>query len=151
MSLPRFHPELLGWSLTKALVATLIELVYVKAGCYVLSLEQDIPVLDVIAYLGYKFVMILTTSSLSLLVGSSLILHCVFGFLSLSLSFFLLRSLRYWIVPPENSASYTMPMSSPNRRQRLYFLFSVAAVQVVVSYLLLFFYGMNMTQLSASN
>ena len=131
----------MGWSASKAFIATFLEMLYVKLGCYILSMGSELMFLDIIAYLGYKFVAILSCSLINLVVlrtltGSpGLFMHVVFIYLSLALGFFLLRSWRYLMLPAEADANTSF--GHPMRRRRVYFLFSVAALQIVVSYFLL--------------
>ncbi|KAJ1497961.1 hypothetical protein HMI55_005198, partial [Coelomomyces lativittatus] len=51
-----FHPELLGVTSSKAFFAMFSEVVLVKLGCYLFSVQTKVAVLDLVAYAGYKFV-----------------------------------------------------------------------------------------------
>jgi hypothetical protein len=105
-----------------------------------MSMGSELLFLEMVAYLGYKFVAILTCSVINLVVLRTLtgspgfFMHIIFIYLALALGFFLLRSWRYLMLPQDaTAATFVHPM----RRRRVYFLFSVAAVQILVSYLLL--------------
>lgn len=52
----RFHPEVLGVTASKALAVILIEFSAVKLGCYLLNIQGDHTMVDLVAYSGYKFV-----------------------------------------------------------------------------------------------
>ena len=52
----RFHPEELGVSLSKALGIVFCEFVMVKLGCYLLNIQGEHTIVDLLAYSGYKFV-----------------------------------------------------------------------------------------------
>ena len=52
----RFNPEILGLTLTKALLVLFFEFAVVKLGCYLVNIQNGTAVLDLIAYGGYKFV-----------------------------------------------------------------------------------------------
>lgn len=52
----RFHPEVLGVYMSKALVVVLLDFLFVKGGCYFLNIQGTSQVLDLVAYDGYKFV-----------------------------------------------------------------------------------------------
>jgi len=52
----RFHPEILGYNGSAAIMILLLELVLFKAGCYLLGVQGSGPVIDLIAYAGYKFI-----------------------------------------------------------------------------------------------
>ncbi|CAG8460817.1 19131_t:CDS:2 [Cetraspora pellucida] len=51
----KFHPEILGVNATSAFFLVLLELVFIKIGCYLLNIT-DANVLNLLAYSGYKFV-----------------------------------------------------------------------------------------------
>ncbi|KAG9019507.1 hypothetical protein FRB90_001168 [Tulasnella sp. 427] len=52
----RFHPEVLGVALSKALVVLIMDVAFVKLGCYTLNIQSPAQVVDLAAYGGYKFV-----------------------------------------------------------------------------------------------
>lgn len=52
----RFHPEVLGLTASRAAAVVLLEFVAVKLGCYLLNIQGDHTVVDLVAYGGYKFV-----------------------------------------------------------------------------------------------
>jgi hypothetical protein len=53
----RFHPEVLGLSLSKALVVVIIEFCGIKLGCYLLDVRGGgASGVELIGYGGYKFV-----------------------------------------------------------------------------------------------
>jgi hypothetical protein len=52
----RFTPDVLGMTSTTALFIILAEVLITKLGLYILAIPADVPVLDLIAYSGYKFV-----------------------------------------------------------------------------------------------
>ena len=52
----RFHPEILGITASKALAVVLLDLIFVKGGCYLLNITGSSQVTDLVAYGGYKFV-----------------------------------------------------------------------------------------------
>lgn len=52
----RFHPEVLGYTASRALAIVLIEFSAIKLGCYLLNIQGDHTVFDLLAYSGYKFV-----------------------------------------------------------------------------------------------
>lgn len=54
----RFHPEIFGAAASKALAVVLLDLFFVKIGCYVLGIHSGLSdqVLDLMAYGGYKFI-----------------------------------------------------------------------------------------------
>lgn len=52
----RFTPEQLGLQASTALVWVIIELVAVMLSLYIMNLSTELKYMDVIAYIGYKFV-----------------------------------------------------------------------------------------------
>lgn len=61
----QFQPELLGVTASKALGVIFFELLLLKLGCYLLSINNDSQLLDLIAYSGYKFVGTMMTVALA--------------------------------------------------------------------------------------
>ena len=61
----RFHPEVLGLTASRAAAVVLLEFVALKLGSYLLNIQGDHTVVDLLAYGGYKFV----GTSLTLAVG----------------------------------------------------------------------------------
>jgi protein transport protein YIF1 len=60
-----FHPELLGSTTSTALGVVLFEIVVLKMAMYLLSINNDSQLLDLVAYSGYKFVGVIVTLFLS--------------------------------------------------------------------------------------
>lgn len=60
-----FHPELLGSTTSTALGVVLFELVVLKMAMYLLAINNDSQLLDLVAYSGYKFVGVIMTLFLS--------------------------------------------------------------------------------------
>jgi hypothetical protein len=57
----QFQPELLGKTATISLIVVIVEIFFLKLGCYLLSISSQSQLLDLIAYSGYKFVGIIVT------------------------------------------------------------------------------------------
>ena len=51
-----FTPEVLGLTSSKAAAVVLAEVLAIKASFYILNIPGEVVVLDLIAYMGYKFV-----------------------------------------------------------------------------------------------
>ena len=56
-----FHPELLGSITTTAIAVIVFEILCLKMAMYILSINNDSQLLDLVAYSGYKFVGIIIT------------------------------------------------------------------------------------------
>jgi hypothetical protein len=52
----RFHPEVLGVNATTAFFLVMLELAFIKGGCYLLNITAETRILDLLAYSGYKFI-----------------------------------------------------------------------------------------------
>ncbi|KAK0562372.1 Protein transport protein yif1 [Tilletia horrida] len=132
----RFHPEMLGLTATRASAIVMIEVLAVKLGCYLLNIQGDhYTSLDLIAYSGYKFVGTLVTLFLGLTGLGSFLYWAAFLYTLAANSFFLLRSLRYVVLPdPSNPSSMTITQAQ--RSKRIQFLFGIAVAQIVLGWLL---------------
>ncbi|MCJ1364530.1 hypothetical protein MMC16_003641 [Acarospora aff. strigata] len=129
-----FHPELLGLTATTAFAVVIFEILGLKLGCYLLSISNESQLLDLVAYSGYKFVGIIVALVVSEIINGGRgaggwIGWTVFAYTFLANAFFLLRSLKY-VLLPENStdnsrgAMHTVARSQRNRRTQFLFLYS---------------------------
>ncbi|EQB54007.1 Protein transport protein yif1 [Colletotrichum fructicola] len=127
----QFQPELLGYTASTALVIVVAEILGLKLGCYLLGISNDSQLYDLIAYSGYKFVGIIVTVAVAEIFNGGQgtggwVGWSVFIYTFLANSLFLMRSLKY-VLLPENSANGAGPMqtgdSRAKRNQRTQFLF----------------------------
>ncbi|KAF3399999.1 Protein transport protein yif1 [Penicillium rolfsii] len=130
-----FHPELLGSITTTAIAVIIFEILCLKMAMYILSINNDSQLLDLVAYSGYKFVGIIAT-----LVASEILTPgrgtggwvgwTVFVYTFLANAFFLLRSLKYVLLPDStdstmrNGAMHTVARSQRNRRTQFLFVYA---------------------------
>lgn len=56
-----FHPELLGSVTTTAIAVIVFEMLCLKTAMYILTINNESQLLDLVAYSGYKFVGIIAT------------------------------------------------------------------------------------------
>jgi len=56
-----FHPEVMGSTLSWAFVVVVCELLALKGGTYLLGINNESQLLDLVAYSGYKFVGVIVT------------------------------------------------------------------------------------------
>lgn len=124
-----FHPKILGYVASKAVAFMLMELVMLKLGTYLLSAGSKL--LDFIAYSGYKFIGITVTMLLSSLMPGASVKWGVFLYTALANSFFLLRSLRYILLPDSSSGS-SATYNPSQRQRRIQFLFVYSFVFQIV-------------------
>ncbi|XP_062502789.1 protein YIF1B-B-like [Corticium candelabrum] len=94
----RFSPEQLGIAATSAFVWLFLEIGVIVFALYLFHVTTDLLTLDLIAFCGYKYVHMIVTLLGGILFGS----YGYYGFLiwtSLSISYFLVRTLRRSVLP----------------------------------------------------
>lgn len=102
----RFHPEVLGLSLSKALAVVITEFCAIKLGCYLLDVRgSGASGVELVGYGGYKFVGIIATIVVSLLGLGKMITLGVFIYTFAANAFFLVSGVAYSIVSFSNVAS----------------------------------------------
>jgi len=124
----RFSPEQLGMQASSALGWSLVEILVFFLALYVLSIS--LKVFDLIAFCSYKYVCMVA----SLLAGiffKSFGYYAVLGYTSLSLGFFLLRTLRVLILPKTTPDHY-----SSSGRHSSYLLLAICIAQPFLMYML---------------
>ncbi|ROV95419.1 hypothetical protein VMCG_08462 [Cytospora schulzeri] len=140
----QFQPELLGSKAATGMVVVLVEIAGLKLGCYILSISNESQLLDLVAYSGYKFVGIITTIAVAEIFNGGKgtggwVGWGVFIYTFLANSLFLMRSLKY-VLLPENNGDPRGGMqtdSRAKRNQRTQFLFFYSyIVQLVLMWIL---------------
>lgn len=132
-----FKPEIMGLTATTAFGVIALEILGLKFGTYLLNISNDSQLLDLVAYSGYKFVGVITTLVLSEIATrgrgtAGWIGWSIFGYTFLANAFFLLRSLKYVLLPDSSAfgsggpggATQTVARSQRNRRTQFLFLYS---------------------------
>ncbi|KAH8792091.1 ER to Golgi transport protein-like protein Yif1 [Hyaloscypha finlandica] len=128
-----FNPELLGYTATYAFFVVGIEILLLKFGCYLLSISNDSQLLDLVAYSGYKFVGVIATILVSEISNGGKgtggwIGWTIFSYTFLANALFLLRSLKYVLLPEnsndERGTMQTVARSQKSRRTQFLFLYS---------------------------
>lgn len=143
-----FHPELLGSITTTALAVVLFEIACLKLAMYLLSISNESQLLDLVAYSGYKFVGIIVTLAISEILNGGKgtggwVGWTVFAYTFLANAFFLLRSLKYVLLPDSSSdgtpmrggSMHTVARSQRNRRTQFLFIYSYV-VQFIFMWIL---------------
>ncbi|ORY07882.1 hypothetical protein K493DRAFT_201596 [Basidiobolus meristosporus CBS 931.73] len=128
-----FHPDVLGYTASTALGLVFGEVLLMRLFCYLLGISGDVLLLDLVAYSGYKFVGIIVTLSFRFL-NNPTVSWGAYLYTNLAFGFFLLRSLRYVVLPDLNSPG---TMVNAQRKRRVHFLFCVAALQFLSAWLLM--------------
>lgn len=134
-----FHPELLGYTATLAISVTILEIMIIRTGTFLLAISSSSQLLDLVAYSGYKFVHVIVSLLLSHFTSwlgftSSMVSWVIFLYCFSANAFFLLRSLRYVLLPDQGgqgmgvggtaAAGYTVARSQKNRRTQFLFVYS---------------------------
>jgi hypothetical protein len=131
-----FSPDLLTATATTGIIVMLLEIFTIRAGTWLLNISSSSQLLDLLAYSGYKFVGVILSLLISELlghlgVGGSWVGWLVFFYCFSANAFFLLRSLRYVLLPDQNAqgggvggSGYTVARSQRNRRTQFLFVYS---------------------------
>ncbi|KAF2830251.1 hypothetical protein CC86DRAFT_379692 [Ophiobolus disseminans] len=134
-----FHPELLGYTATIAIAVTVLEILIIRTGTFLLAITSSSQLLDLVAYSGYKFVHVIVSLLLShftsfIGIGGTWVNWVIFLYCFSANAFFLLRSLRYVLLPDQSgqgmgvggnaAAGYTVAKGQKNRRTQFLFVYS---------------------------
>ncbi|KAF3909797.1 hypothetical protein ABW21_db0201262 [Orbilia brochopaga] len=124
-----FHPELLGKLASTAFAIVVLEIMGLKFGCYLLNISNESQLLDLVAYSGYKFVGIIATMVVQEVFRSRWLKWLGFAYFYNAVAFFLLRSLKYVLLPEnqaDNPRGTVSAVARPqrNRRSQLLFVYS---------------------------
>ncbi|CAH0551282.1 unnamed protein product [Brassicogethes aeneus] len=136
----RFSPEQLGILASSALAWCIVELVVYSCTLYLIHVETSLSTLDLLAYIGYKFVGTIMSIAVYL-VGGKTGYYSYLIYANLALAFFLIRSLKAQVLSEPNTQqqnSYYGEQPVAGNKRRLYFLLFVAATQPMLSWWLSF-------------
>lgn len=126
----RFNPQLLGEYLGTAVVVILIEFALIKLGFYFIDVKGGgASAVEMLGYGGYKFVGIIATVIVSLLNLGRVATVATFIYTFSANAFFLLRSLKYVLLPDSSTSTSAATLSPTQRSRRVQFLFIVAMAQ----------------------
>jgi hypothetical protein len=142
-----FTPEVLTVTASSALFVTCINVLFLRLGLYLLNISMDqqgLQLSDLVSYSSYQYVLICILECLSFFVVSgatndgllTVFKVLVFVYMSVALSWFVLKSLRRVIVSTTSSSSSAAVVNDgfqlqQNRKPRAYFLFVFVMLQVV--------------------
>lgn len=120
-----FHPQLIRSVGSSTMAYLTVEMLLLKLGTYLLSADSKL--LDFVAYSGYKFIGIIVTMLISAMLPYFTVKWAVFLYTATSNSFFLLRSLRYVLLPDStavNNPTHTINPAQRSRRIQFLFVYS---------------------------
>ncbi|KAI8893652.1 YIF1-domain-containing protein, partial [Globomyces pollinis-pini] len=129
-----FSPEILGVTASTASFIIMFEVIFAKLGIYFLSIHSDAPILELIAFMGYKFIPINCVWAAKY-VTDGWIPTGIFVYTMLSYGFFTLRTLRGLVIP-EVGSSPVNEVGGGARKRRVLFLFIIVGLQTLTSWLL---------------
>ncbi|KAH8827527.1 hypothetical protein DL96DRAFT_1099866, partial [Flagelloscypha sp. PMI_526] len=126
-----FRASVLGEVASRAVAVIIFDFLVVKMGCFLLNVGSGSQSAELLAYGGYKFVGIVFTLIVSLLLGPTWIWteRLVFFYVWLAMGFFLLRSLRSLVLPSQDGSG--TGSATQHRRRRITFLFIEAMTQLL--------------------
>ncbi|KAF2722181.1 YIF1-domain-containing protein [Polychaeton citri CBS 116435] len=129
----KFEPQLLGMTFSNASVIIVLELILLWLGRYFLNINSESQIYDLVAYSGYKFVGVIVTIAVAGAVNGGRgtggwVGWTVFGYCYNANAFFLLRSLKYVLLPtdqtPGNPSVQIIARSQKSRRTQFLFVYS---------------------------
>ncbi|CAF0782993.1 unnamed protein product [Adineta steineri] len=122
----KFTPEQLGMHASSVLVWNIIEICVLCFTFYILNVQSKLRTLDLIAYCGYKYVGMIAALSSYLITHSLFVYRCSLLYVSLSLSYFLVKCLRLQILPDTGGSQ---PYGSGGSKRRIYLLLLIVILQ----------------------
>ncbi|XP_023036158.1 protein YIF1B-A isoform X1 [Drosophila willistoni] len=141
----RFSPEQLGIQASSAMAYSVLELVIYSIALYVMNIKTSLKTLDLLAFIGYKYLNIVASLMLSTLFFRSGY-YMALAYTSFAFGFFLLRTLRTKLLhdntpaAPSGAINYD-PYGNPQqfdysggKKRKLYFLFMVIIGQALFSF-----------------
>lgn len=134
-----FHPQLFGYLASQTLACSVLDIFIFKIGLYLLNCSTQSSMWDLIAFSGYKYVSIIVLLCWKHLIGGGwFIYYAVVLTVTANLSLFLMRSLKFLVLPSSDSVTSTASnsISSRQRKLRIQFLFIYA---VVVQFFIILF------------
>ncbi|KAM9908570.1 hypothetical protein OXX69_005997 [Metschnikowia pulcherrima] len=132
-----FHPEVFGYLASQTLACSFVDILIFKVGLYLLNCSAQTSFWDLIAFSGYKYVTIIALLCWKQVIGHSWTMYYTVLLASVgSLSLFLMRSLKFLILPYGVGETPAVSISNGQRRLRVQFLFIYS---VVVQFLIVLF------------
>jgi len=128
----RFTPEQLGVTGSTVLVWLVIELCVIITTLYVTGISANVRYLDLLALCGYKYVGMIAAALAGLLFHLTGY-YVALGWMSLSIAFFMARTLRLFINPDIPSDGVAR---SVGHTRRLYLLLYISLTQPIFMYFL---------------
>lgn len=130
----RFSPDLLGLQASSALAWLTLEVLAILLSLYLVTVNTDLTTIDLVAFLGYKYVGMIG-GVMGLLFGK-VGYYLVLGWCCVSIFVFMIRTLRLKILA--EAAAEGVPVRGARNQLRMYLTMAVAAAQPLLMYWLTF-------------
>lgn len=132
-----FHPEVFGYLASQTLACSFLDILIFKVGLYLLNCSTQSSFWDLVSFSSYKYVAITVLLCWKNVFGGSwMVFYSLLLVLVGSLSLFLMRSLKFLVLPIGASDTSANTISNGQRRLRVQFLFLYS---VVVQFLIVLF------------
>ncbi|XP_062967710.1 protein YIF1B isoform X1 [Cynocephalus volans] len=131
----RFSPDLLGLQASSALAWLTLEVLAILLSLYLVTVNTDLTTIDLVAFLGYKYVGMIGGILMGLLFGK-IGYYLVLGWCCVSIFVFMIRTLRLKILA--EAAAEGVPVRGARNQLRMYLTMAVAATQPLLMYWLTF-------------
>ncbi|XP_016061957.1 PREDICTED: protein YIF1B isoform X3 [Miniopterus natalensis] len=131
----RFSPDLLGLQASSALAWLTLEVLAILLSLYLVTVNTDLTTIDLVAFLGYKYVGMIGGVVMGLLFGK-IGYYLVLGWCCVSIFVFMIRTLRLKILA--EAAAEGVPVRGARNQLRMYLTMAVAAAQPLLMYWLTF-------------
>ncbi|VTJ56179.1 Hypothetical predicted protein [Marmota monax] len=131
----RFSPDLLGLQASSALAWLALEVLAILLSLYLVTVNTDLTTIDLVAFLGYKYVGMIGGVLMGLLFGKTGY-YLVLGWCCVSIFVFMIRTLRLKILA--EAAAEGVPVRGARNQLRMYLTMAVAAAQPLLMYWLTF-------------
>uniref|UniRef100_A0A8D0XCV4 Protein YIF1 n=1 Tax=Sus scrofa TaxID=9823 RepID=A0A8D0XCV4_PIG len=133
--LSQFSPDLLGLQASSALAWLTLEVLAILLSLYLVTVNTDLTTIDLVAFLGYKYVGMIGGVLMGLLFGK-IGYYLVLGWCCVSIFVFMIRTLRLKILA--EAAAEGIPVRGARNQLRMYLTMAVAAAQPLLMYWLTF-------------
>lgn len=121
-----FHPQLFGYLASQAFACLVFDILLFRVGLYLLNCQTSGSFWDIVSFSGYKYLPIIVLLVLKQIIGGGFLFYLSICLLAGSFALFLMRSLRFLVLPTSNSVVGSTAVNSiptNQRRIRLQFLF----------------------------
>ncbi|XP_049642604.1 protein YIF1B isoform X1 [Suncus etruscus] len=131
----RFSPDILGLQASSALAWLTLEVLAILLSLYLVTANTDLTTIDLVAFLGYKYVGMIGGVLMGLLFGK-MGYYLVLGWCCVSIFVFMIRTLRLKILA--QAAAEGVPVRGARNQLRMYLTMAVACAQPLLMYWLTF-------------